>query len=83
MKIDETPFLPLIFNLSVINPNESNETTVKSKTLAKKLSVALNGRPVYLSYSLSQSNDLIDDMLNLSEMETKLFQLIKENLQSQ
>ena len=61
----------------MINPNESNETNVKSKSLAKRLSLALNGRPVYLSYSFNQHSEAMEELLQLSEMETKLFQLIK------
>ena len=65
--------------ISVINPNESDETSVKSKSMARRLSLALNGRPVYLSYSFGQSNEIIDELINMSEMETKLFQIIKNN----
>ena len=67
----------LFLYISVINPNESNETNVKSKSLAKRLSLALNGRPVYLSYSFNQHSEAMEELLQLSEMETKLFQLIK------
>ena len=71
-------FIKILFlYISVINPNESNETNVKSKSLAKRLSLALNGRPVYLSYSFNQHSEAMEELLQLSEMETKLFQLIK------
>ena len=62
---------------TILNPTTSDEASNKSKILAQRLSKFLNGRPVYLSYSIPDMG-LAEDLLGLSELEVQLFQLLKK-----
>ena len=70
------------FYFSVMNPTGSDEATLKSKSLAHRLSKLLGGRPVYLSYSISPMTAMEEDLLCLPDLETKLFQYLKANHQN-
>ena len=65
-----------------MNPTGSDEATLKSKSLAHRLSKLLGGRPVYLSYSISAMTAVEEDLLCLPDLETKLFQYLKANNQN-
>ena len=75
-EIIEAQFYPLF---SVMNPTGSDEATLKSKSLAHRLSKLLGGRPVYLSYSVSPMIPVEEDLLCMPDLETKLFQHLKSN----
>ena len=62
-----------------MNPTGSDEATLKSKSLAHKLSKMLGGRPVYLSYAVPSMEPIEEDLLCLPDLETKLFQYLKAN----
>ena len=62
--------------MPVVNPSGNEDAVSKSRTLSQRLTKLLNGRPVCLSYSLSESG-LVKDLLNLPDMEAQLFQLLK------
>ena len=70
------------FYFSVMNPTGSDEATLKSKSLAHRLSKLLGGRPAYLSYSISPMTAMEEDLLCLPDLETKLFQNLKANHQN-
>ena len=64
---------------TLVNPSGTEDTVSKSRSLSQRLTKLLKGRPVYLSYSITELG-LAEDLLNLSDMEAQLFQLLKKAL---
>ena len=62
-----------------MNPTGSDESTLKSKSLAHRISKILGGRPVYLTYAIPPMEPIEEDLLCLPDMEAKLFQYLKAN----
>lgn len=58
--------------------SQSDELVSKSKLLASRLSKLLHGRPVFFSYSMSESG-ICNDLLGLPDLEIELFKLLKSS----